>query len=283
VKRNLCTLIILLVLATACSATSSSTAGSGETQQCQQFFQEAIDLTVPGIDDVDEKTIAFKVVEAGECFLSSYINPDLPLLAQSERLAELRQLAQVVPPSFDCAVRYAPTTQLIDLDSNGTDELVLHTQAIRCDHNALFGLYGAGGLSIVFRFSEQTESWRGTIIWPCTKDSCPWSGAWVQSPQPEVEQLAIQNAQGQAFMLVAGGYYGADHIGNILTIWRWEGDALKMAFELELSNWCGTPNEWRITERGTILIPGTEATDRCDGREAVEYVLHGDEFVAVSP
>jgi hypothetical protein len=282
-KCGLCVSITLLALVTACSVTNPPADTSGTTQQCQQLFREAIDLTVPGIDEADEKVIALKVVEAGECFLNKCINSALPLSTQSDCLAELRQLAQVVPQSFDCAFRYAPTTQLIDLDSDGREELVLHTQAIRCDHYARPDLYGAGGLSIVFRFSEQTGSWLGTLIWPCTEDGCHWSGAWVQSPQPEVRPLIIQDTQGRAFMLVSGGYYGADHTGDILTIWQWEGDIPKPAFELEMSDWCGTPREWRITERGTILLSGTTANDRCDGSEAVEYVLRGDEFVAVSP
>jgi hypothetical protein len=282
-KCSVCVLITLLAFITACSITSPPTNVSGTTQQCHQLFQEAIDLTVPGIDKANEKAVAFKVVEAGECFLNDCINSALPLSAQSDCLAELRQLAQVVPPSFDCAVRYAPTTQLLDLDGDSIEELVLHTQAIRCDHKARFGLHGAGGLSIVFRFSEQADSWRGTPIWPCAEDGCHWPDIWVQSPQPEVRQLVIRDTQERTFMLVSGSYYGTDHTGNILTVWRWEGDAPKPIFELEMNDWCGTPREWKITERGTILISGTEANDRCDGREAVEYVLHGDEFVMVSP
>ena len=282
-KHSFCVSITLLAFVTACSITNPSTGISGTTQQCQPLFQEAIDLTVPGINEATEKVIALKVVEAGECFLNNCINPALPLSTQSDCLAELKHLAQVVPQSFDCAFRYTPTTHLVDVDSDGREELVLHTQAIRCDHNAQFGLHGAGGLSILFRFSEQTDGWRGTLIWPCTKDRCHWFDAWVQSPQPEVRQVIIQDTQKRAFMLVSGGYYGADHTGNVLTIWRWEGDTPTPTFELEMSDWCGSPREWKITERGTILIAETEANDRCEGKEAVEYVLQGDEFVAVSP
>jgi hypothetical protein len=252
-------------------------------QECIQPFQETIDLTMSEIANTDSKAIALKVVQAGEHFLNSCINPDLPLSTQSEQLEELRQLAQVVPPSFNCAARYTPTTQLVDLNNDGTDELVLHTQAIRCDIYSLFDLLGGGGLSIVYALNKQTENWSGTLIWPCTKDDCPWTRAWTQSPQPLISPLKIEG-QNQAFILVSGDYVGGDHTGRYLIVWHWKNKP-EIALEIRLDDWCSYPewDKWEITQEGHILIPAAEATYRCQAREAEMYVWQDDEFVNVQP
>lgn len=252
-------------------------------QQCQLAFQEVITLTETATKNEDSIIIVDKVIYAGEYFLNNCIKSDLPLSIQSEQLAELSQLAQVVPSSFSCAIRYTPTYQLVDLNNDKTDELILHLQAIRCDINASFGFFGGGGLSIVFHQDEQTQNWKGTLIWPCSKGNCPWTGAWTQSPQPLVQALDISDSQDQSFMLVAGGYVGADHTGIDLTIWHWDGSGPEIVSEIHLSDWCGTPNEWEITKEGFILISGNEATNRCQAREAILYVLKGDEWVAETP
>lgn len=280
--------ILLLMLFASCrrstsSLTPASVPATVMKEQCQLAFQEVITLTEASTRNEDPVIIVDKVIYAGEYFLNNCITPDLPLSTQSKQLTELSQFAQVIPPSFSCAVRYTPTYQLVDLNNDKTDELILHLQAIRCDINALLGFFGGGGLSIVFHQDKQTQNWKGNLIWPCSKDNCPWTGAWDQSPQPLVQTLDIRDSQNQSFMLVAGGYIGGDHTGIYLTIWRWRNSDPEIVSEIHLTDWCGTPNEWEITKEGFILIPSTEATSRCQAREAVLYVLKGDEFVAEMP
>ncbi|HNT78816.1 MAG TPA: hypothetical protein PKH77_27745 [Anaerolineae bacterium] len=215
--------------------------------------------------------------------MNNCIQSNLPLSAQSERLAKLSQFAQVIPPSFNCATRYTPTYQLVDLNNDKIDELILHLQAIRCDINALFGFLGGGGVSIVFHRDGPAQIWQGDLIWPCSKDNCPWTGAWTQSPQPLVQVLNIRNSQDQSFMLVAGGYLGGDHTGIVLTIWCWRNNGPEIVSEIHQNDWCGTPNKWEITDEGSILIPAAEATDRCQAKEAILYVLRDDKFIVEKP
>ncbi len=280
-------ILLLLLLLASCEQSiaplTQAPALTATAKQCRSRFQEVTELTKPPISDEELVVIVDKAVEASEYFLNNCTNSELLLSEQPERLAELRRLGQFVPPSVTCAARYTPTTLLMDLDQDGSDELVLHTQAVRCDHSPFNNLQGAGGLSAVFDLNTQTDEWHGTLIWPCSNDSCPWRSAWVQSPQPEVTPLDIRDSQGRAFMLVAGRYYGADHTGAILTIWRWEHSAHEIALEVRLSDWCGTPNQWEISDDGYLLIPGAEETSRCEARDPVVYVLQEDEFVARRP
>jgi len=216
--------------------------------------------------------------------LNHCINPNIPLSNQPAQLIELSQLAEVIPSSFDCGARYTPTTQLIDFDEDGTDELVLHTQAIRCDIYARFGFLGGGGLSVVYRLNHQQQAWIGTLIWPCLQEECPWTRAWTQSPQPIVQRLPVHDSQNRSFMLVAGGYIGGDHTGIYLNIWRWEKeDSPQIVRQIHLMDWCGVPNQWKVTDEGQIRIPKASATNRCPSRDAVMYVLQDDEFEAVKP
>ncbi len=87
-------------------------------------------------------------------------------------------------------------------------------------------------------------------------------------------------------MLVAGDYLGGDNSAKYINVWRWEHDgALELALQVRVDDWCGAPNstEWQLTPEGNILIPEAPATDRCEKRDAVLYVLHGDKFEANKP
>lgn len=286
-KKIFLAFALLVTVPSSCTSTPSTAEVLDPVQDCRQLFQEAVDMTLAAIGTDDDPTgaIVVRTIEASECFLNTCFDPGFPPSTQAHCLSELKRLAQVVPASFDCADRYLPTMQSVDLDGDAVNELVLHTQAIRCDHYALLGLHGAGGMSIIFRFDEQISEWRGNLVWPCwtSTDDCPLTDSWVQSPQPEVVPLSVRDSLGRRYILVAGGYYGADHTGNLLVIWRWENNILKMVQEIRLSDWCETPNTWEITEEGGILIPAAEATYRCEARAATMYVLVEDKFVATHP
>lgn len=278
-KRTSCKIALaLLIFISACSS-PSGTLTANERLRCQKPFQDVIDLTVPGLN---ETFIVEKLVKAGEYFLNNCTKPDLPLSSQQMRLAELAQFAQVIPASSECGIRYAPTTQLADVDKNGSDELVLHTQAIRCD---LTSFHGAGGVSIVFRKDDQADAWKGTLIWPCF-EKCTLSGSWTQSPQPLVQVLPEHDSENRSFMLVVGDYLGGDHSGRYLNVWRWEHDGTpEIVLQVRLNDWCGASNskEWRLTQKGGILIPEAPATYRCEKRDAVIYSLNDDKFEVTRP
>jgi hypothetical protein len=278
-KRTSCvSALALLIFISACSP-SSGALTADEKQRCQKPFQDVIDLTAPGLN---ETTISEKLVQAGEYFLNNCTQPNVPLSSQRTRLTELAQLAQVIPMSSTCAIRYTPTTTLADLDQNGTDELILHTQAIRCD---LRSFRGSGGVSVVFRKDDLAADWKGTLIWPCF-EGCASSGPWTQSPQPLVQVLPVHDSENRSFMLVVGDYLGGDNSGRYLNVWRWEHDGTpEMVLQVRLDDWCGASNSkaWQLTSEGSILIPEAPATFRCEKRDAVMYVLRGDKFEATKP
>jgi len=216
-KQTTCVITFaLLIFISACTSSSDALAVD-ERQRCQQPFQEVGDLSVVRLN---ENAVAEKLVEAGEYFLNNCTKSNVPLSSQQTRLAELANFAQVIPVSSNCGIRYIPTTQLADLDKNGTDELLLHTQAIRCD---LTGFRGGGGVSIVFRKDDQKATWKGTLIWPCF-DGCTASGTWTQAPQPLVQVLPVHDSENRAFMIVVGDYLGGDNSGRYINVWRWEYD-----------------------------------------------------------
>lgn len=216
-KRISClSTVALLMFISACSP-PSDTLAANKRWRCQKPFQDVIDLTVPGLN---ETVIAEKLVQAGAYFLNSCTEPDMPLSSQQASVAELTQFAQVIPVSPDCGLQYTPTTALTDLDRDGTDELVLHTQAIRCD---LTNFQGSGGVSIIFHKDTQTATWKGTLIWPCF-DGCTSSGSWTQSPQPLIQVLPVRDSENRSFILVVGDYLGGDNSGRYINVWRWEHD-----------------------------------------------------------
>lgn len=263
---------------------------------CQKPFQNVIMLTEAFLKDIgDEKKVTKKeeaiitqVIEAGEYFLDNCTNPKMPLSDQKERIAELQQLAQVIPPSFDCAYRYQPTTQLFDLDGDSTNELILHTQVIRCDINALFGLFGGGGISLVFRQDRQAGTWQGILVTPCIREKCPLADhTWLISPQPVIAPFGPRDAQGRTPMLVIASSLGQGNLqmGHILTIWHWEGNKAKIVEQLTNlgSSWCEVtpPSKWEFSEEGYIYIPATEATKDCPKNKAIRFTVKNDKWIVV--
>ena len=63
----------------------------------------------------------------------------------------------MIPSSKEYCSHYSPTTQLIDIDGNGVNELILHAQPFNCNGNS-------GGLSIVFFRDDVIGEWEGQII-----------------------------------------------------------------------------------------------------------------------
>lgn len=248
---------------------------------CESHFTRAVSLTKQATFAGDKllaaHSVVSEVVAGGEAFLDYCINHDLSISDQPENLLKLGQLAQVMPVEFVCAKNYEPVVQLIDLDQDSNDELILHTRALRCDS---YGL-DSGGLSIAFGKDEQTRQWHGTVIWPCFGEECKWADTWIQNTQPLVQRLNVRDSQGNSFLLVAGGYRGADANNEFLIVWRWDGTHATRALLLQIDDWCGWPIKWEVTEEGYIVIPATSDTSRCEGHSTEVYGLHGNTFALI--
>jgi hypothetical protein len=258
--------------------------GTFTIAQCQALFQKTAEL----FEKADAEKVFFDpniadaLLEAGEMFLNNCTDPDLPLVAQTERLAELAQFSQVIPLSKEYCYHYSPTTQLIDVDSNGVDELILHAQPFNCAGSEMVG--GSGGLSIIFFRDDVIERWKGQVIWPVPyfvneedKDRAA-NYVWQYHPEPNVQMLDIVDSKGRTFMAISGSYYAASWSMNMVTVLRWEDNQKQLVLETGLNDLCGQPDEFEIG-KDYIFLPGAEATDRCEERAAQRYVFEDDEFV----
>ncbi len=269
--------LILALLVVGCCRGSESTL----PQPCQQSFQDVLvwpDVTSQPSFETLQLALSPQVVEAGERFLNGCTDPNLPISDQTQRFEELEQLARMISPdaSSSCCTVYTPTLQLEDLNADGTDELVLHTQMLRCN--------GAGGISTVYCFNDETETWHGTLIWPSPYNDYARFGS-PNIVEPLVRTLLVQDSTEREFVLVAGVYGGADHMGKLLTVWEWKDKALEVLFEIGLSSWCEYAewDKWEITDEGHILVHAAQATARCEAREATLYVWENDRFVSKTP
>ena len=223
-----------------------------------------------------------RVVQAGEIFLNSCLNPNLAPKDQREVIEEFSRLAQLIDLPPDCT-GFAPIVRVLDLDNDDVEELVLHTtispSVAEGESHCIGKTVGCcGALSIVYDLDMATRHWHGTSIWPIPAQAF----SMLTEPEPQVIPLSIQGSE-DAFVLVIGTSGRADSLAKLLTVWRWDDKAPEVALELTMSDWCGYPNwdQWEITEEGGILIPATEATARCEAQEAVVWVLSDDGFIPV--
>jgi hypothetical protein len=95
--------------------------------------------------------------------------------------------------------------------------------------------------------------------------------ALTYHPEPEIELLDIADSQDDAYLAVSGRFWGGDHMANELAVLRWQDNAYEAALITGLSDWCGQPYQWEITEEGHIFLPAAEATDRCEARLALSF------------
>lgn len=249
------------------------------TAQCHALFQKTAELFEKA--DAERKffdpNIADALIEASEFFLNNCTDHDLPLAAQTERLAELAQYSQVIPLSKEYCSHYSPKTQLINVDGNSVDELILHAQPFNCNGDS-------GGLSIIFFRDDVIGKWKGQIIWPIPyfvseedKDRAA-NYVWQYHPEPDVQMLDIVDSKGRTFMAVSGSYNAASWSMNMVTVFRWDGDQKQIFLETGLNDLCRQPYEFEVG-KDYIFLPGAEATDECEARKSERYVFQDDEFV----
>lgn len=216
-----------------------------------------------------------QLIQVSEMYLNECVDSDIPLSEQDAALSNMSYLAQMLAPpdkiasDCDCAP-YCPQVLPAELDSDGTEELVLNTSLICAQQ---------GALSIVYDLNENTGTWHGTLVWPASASEF----GPPRTRDPLIRLLEIRGAN-EHFVLVVGDVCLASSSARFIRIWRWVENNLEAALEIRLSNWCGLGQlAWEITEDGYILIPAVEANHRCEARQAVVYFLQGDKFVAGQP
>jgi len=90
---------------------------------------------------------------------------------------------------------------------------------------------------------------------------------------PRIYMLHFKDKKKRTFMAIESQFLGGDNMANLLSIIRFEEQGPKAILNLHLSDWCGQPNNWTITKKGTVIVPAAKATSRCDGRRRKVYDL----------
>lgn len=284
-------LIVSLLLLTACStAIPQPTRTLSEptaSAVCRRPFRDAIDWTgvtwpseAGSTTTTEWKEMMFAVVpqatEAGEAFLNNCVDPVRPLSEQRDHLNDMAELATLIwPPDTLPPDRseYSPQVQLVNLDADDADELILMTRAL--------GASDWGDFCVVYDLRENSDTWHGTLVWPSVADDYSLF-SWPRN-EPVIRPLSIAGTEDQALVLVEGDFGGADHTAKHLWAWQWGDNHLEIALKIRLSDWCGLEwHNWEVTEEG-ILVQATDATLRCEAREATLYYLKDGLFTSRTP
>jgi|GEM_PF-2149800 len=312
VFRALVSLIFLIFVCTACASfpleNTDSTSTPDTTKirnevkatvtriwECRGPFVEVTNLTADASksENWDKlntdpggvwSSIVSQLVRAGEAFLKNCAGSDLE---------QLSKWAMIVPPSFTCGrsrfYHYIPTTQRIDVNNDGTDEIILHTQVAFCAPTSRIEGVGSGGISLIFFQNQQSGDWKGQIIWPVKyfvdKGSGELEDALWYHPEPQIQMLNMRDSQGRTFMAISRFFFGSGiNAANELTVLRWDKEEYEIVLQDYLLASCKQPTEWEFRQDGAIVIPFAEkANEKCEQREAKMYVLENDEIIAKEP
>lgn len=219
-------------------------------------------------------TIIPQAIEVGEVFLNNCMDFTVPLSEQTELLADMAQLATMIYPPYllpsDWQEHnlYSARVQLVELDNDGSSELVLAARIF----NPTSNFYA------VYSLEESTRTWHGTLVWPGSDGD--YSLFAPMTGEPMIRPLNIADSEEQSYVLLTGIFFGADHSAEHIWIWRWEGSRLEIVLKIRLSDWCGPEwHHWEIVEEG-ILVHATASTWRCEGREAILYYLEDGKFTS---
>jgi hypothetical protein len=154
-------------------------------------------------------------------------------------------------------------------------ELLLHTKLLACED---FSGHYDTGFTALFFLDRKTGLWKGYPIWPAqliarnvSKMSVYDFG--ISQFHPRIYMLTFKDKKRRTFMAIESQFVGADNEANLLSIIRLENQELKTILNLNLSDWCGQPNNWTITKKGTVIVPAAKTTSRCDERKREVYDL----------
>jgi hypothetical protein len=181
---------------------------------------------------------------------------------------EWRQLARLA--ALGCAERQADLGWL-DLDQDGSDELVLHGPSNGCDHPVI---YQEGWIGVFFRDAGK-GAWTGQPIWPMRRKPEPPSHSEQLFAQykPDVRMLGLVDSQSARYMALESQFEGADHTARQLAVIRWLGHRPQEVLAVSLSDWCEQPVTWNVQANGTVVIPAAEASSRCPARAEQVFPL----------
>ncbi|MBI5667187.1 MAG: hypothetical protein HZC41_04195 [Chloroflexi bacterium] len=290
-KRLVWAALLLSLLVTG--AASAQTGCEAAFDDVNAFAAEVFEKTLPNVengvipwDATEWENIVRRVVGTSEFFLNNCADPDQPLAEQPEVVAQLAELSQIKPPveavdvggdfgAVPLATDFEPTTEFLDLNGDGVDELLLHTQVPYFSEKTVYAI--RGGLSIAFFDTE--DNWQGQVIAPVssfvTSDSLERL-TYAQSenhlisaaapealsifPAPEVQVLDVD---GGPLTFITQHYATGTDEAKELDALTWDGRAPYVELRVAFDDWCypGQTLDWEIRDDGSVFVPsnGNEA------------------------
>jgi hypothetical protein len=268
------------------------------------------ELMLLGWNPADWEAIVAQLVAAGEQFLNQCTDAPTPLADQVAQLASLSQVipdmeftipgeGDFLPLDMKLTQLYTPSVQLLDVDQDGNEEVILHTQVAYFDgEQILFGV--RGGVSIAYFATE--GGWQGQVIWPIShyvpqSDNllifAPFfeddfanqvngsaADALIYDPAPQVQMLTLRDDEGGTYMALSHNLRNPLTDVRELAVLRWQDRQPEVALRISLNDWCVTAN-WTIQEDGSIFIPALpEPFPHCTGSFAARtFTLEDGKFV----
>ncbi len=274
----------------------SATRVEGQAEDCAASFDDARAYTAEfydrsladiegGVivwDSTDWEGLVLRVVASAEHYLNNCIDPALSLADQPEALAELAALSQILPPvaavevggdfgEAPLAAAFTPFTDLVDLNVDGADELLLHTQVPYFSADTVYSI--RGGLSIAF--FQTSDGWQGHVIAPVTEFVTTQEGPHqtyamiepnmlsVDSPDqalralpgPQVQVVVAEDGTPLTYVTLLN----PTPLGEAkeLSVMTWDESTPSVVLRVAFDEWC-TPGQalsWTIGGDGSVVIP----------------------------
>lgn len=266
--RLIAVLVILLI--------GISNSNAMDTGKCTNIFKQTDLLTEQAGKEKNESRqldylykITDSIISSTEYYLNNCSDSKLPLSKQVPVLQRLEKEGKK-----RCSENRTKT-QLIDVNNDGRTELLVHTRLLACEDFS--GHYDAGFAALFF-LNRGTGLWKGHAIWPVQllERHHPKMTAYdfaITQYHPRIYVLPFKDKKKRTFMAIESQFIGADNEANLLSIIRTENQQLKTILNLNLTDWCGQPNNWTITRKGTVIVPAAKVTSRCDERKRKVYNL----------
>jgi hypothetical protein len=271
--------------ATYAQAADCSTAFDDANAYTAEFFDSTLAQVENGVipwSSTDWEELVLRVVASSEFYLNNCANTETPLDEQQDAVDDLAAQSQILPPvesvdvggdfgAVPLTTDFKPSTQFMDLNGDGVDELILHTQVPYFSDATVYGI--RGGLSIAFFLTE--DGWQGQVIAPVTEFVTTQDGPHLTYAQTEPNTLSVSSPE-QALNLLPGPQVEVIEAqdGTPLTfvtesfttptgeakelgVITWDGRIPSVVLRVSLDDWCypGQPLAWEIGPDGSVFVP----------------------------
>jgi hypothetical protein len=328
-KRMLLALTLLLAVSALWIGASNAQAqdSTADRNGCEAAFEDVQNFTaqvfanstseikdgVVAWDSTDWENIVRRVVGSSEFYLNNCLDGDLSMAQQDAEIAHFAELSLLKSPvdmldvggdfgDVQLTSDFAAQTELIDLNGDGTDELVLHTQVPYFSQETVYQI--RGGLSIAFFHGE--DGWQGQVIAPVTSFVTDESGDHVSFamiedgtltadtasealhyfPAPTVDVFPVAGAESPLTAITLYSTTGAGEAKE-LNILSWEGRIPSVKLRIAFDDWCypGRTLDWEIREDGSVFVPSNGGKEdsplHCGRTPEVLFQWQDGQYVAV--